>query len=255
MDITQMDINQLRLLLYLLLGLLAALVVGLAYYLSRTSRRGQPARTELSAGQFDLDLSQTVSADKPALQLVRDPTTGRFAVELQGQRYQRLSEIEEPGLRRQVMLAAAEMVDFTGVLGEGEPRLLPAEEAIYWREDLRRAAAASETASFLEKVAREADQPEIAPVTLMGALQRRLRGEGVEPTEILSLAEEIDAIVQRRLGLTRGLEGRTLHLRQGEGDRIVFEFDGAEYSSAEDIPNHTARLLVQDAIREWEETR
>jgi 1,4-alpha-glucan branching enzyme len=35
---------------------------------------------------------------------------------------------------------------------------------------------------------------------------------------------------------------------------VFFTFDGVRYDNVEDIPNTTARQLVQDAIKEWEET-
>ncbi len=35
---------------------------------------------------------------------------------------------------------------------------------------------------------------------------------------------------------------------------VRFQFDGQEYQDASDIPNLTARQLIADAIKEWEET-
>jgi hypothetical protein len=258
MDISQMDITGLRLLLYALVGLLAVTVVGLTFYLSRSARRVRRQREALVRGEFETALFDDEPQERPALRLVEDRTTGRLAVEVMGQRYHRLSEIEDDGLRRRVMLAAAEMVEFTGVLGDVEPKLMPPEEAVHWREDLRRAiprSDADQTAAFLQAAARQAGQEELTPVTLASSLQRALRGTKPDSPEELSLVDEIDQIVQRRLSLTRGLQGRTLHLRRSDGEQIVFEFDGVEYSSIDDIPNHTARLLIQDSIREWEETR
>jgi hypothetical protein len=258
MDISRMDITGLRLLLYALAGLLAVTVVGLAFYLSRSARRVRRQREALVRGEFEAGLFDEEPVEGPALRLVEDQTTGRLAVEVMGKRYHRLSEIEDDGLRRRVMLAAAEMVEFTGVLGDAEPRLLPPDEAVHWREDLRRAISPSDadrTEAFLQAAAEQAGQEALAPVTLVGSLQQALRGSKPDSPEELSLVDEIDQIVQRRLSLTRGLQGRSLHLRRSDGEEIVFEFDGVEYASIDDIPNHTARLLIQDAIREWEETR
>jgi hypothetical protein len=226
----------------------------LAFTLSRGARR-RPAPPR---DPFELEALDAEPGAEPVIRLVREPASDRLAVEVMGARYHRLSDIQDDELRRQVMLAAAEMVDFTGVLDEGEPVVLSPDQAIQWREDLRRALPRREpdaTAEFLDKAARQSEQEGLAPVTLVGALQRALQGKTPDSAETLSLVEEIDQIVQRRLNVTRGLQGRTLKLRAVDAERIVYEFDGAEYGAVDDIPNHTARLLVQDSIREWEETR
>ena len=47
--------------------------------------------------------------------------------------------------------------------------------------------------------------------------------------------------------------GRELHMRADPTGAVHFLFDGQEYQEANDIPNLTARQLIADAIKEWEE--
>lgn len=259
MDISQIDIAHLRLVLYALVGLLVVVVMGLALYLRQSAQKVQQQRRALMASQ---DFFDGVPRPRLSLHLVHDEASGELAVEAQGKRYHRLAEIDDPAVRRQVVAAAAELIQFTGVLGDAPPTPPPPLQALQWREELRQpvpvqptAADADATAEFLRKASRLAEQPGPQRVTLLGSIERRLHGTKQDQPEALSLTQEIDKIIQRRLTMARGLQGRKLHLLQTPEGQVVFEFDGVQYPTADDIPNLTARQLVQDAIREWEETR
>jgi hypothetical protein len=54
--------------------------------------------------------------------------------------------------------------------------------------------------------------------------------------------------------LVPALVGRGMHVQSGPSGQVIFVFEGQEYENLEDVPNLTARQLIQDAIREWDET-
>jgi hypothetical protein len=88
---------------------------------------------------------------------------------------------------------------------------------------------------------------------LASAIQHRLT-KPVDLERPRTFVDEIEAIVQRRLKLIPALQGRGLHVSAGPSGKVLFLFEGQEYASLEDIPNLTARDLVKDSIREWDET-
>jgi hypothetical protein len=90
--------------------------------------------------------------------------------------------------------------------------------------------------------------------SLVRAMQQRLTPKPLEPATPRTFVDEIEDIVQRRIQITPALVGRGLHVRSDSAGKVVFLFDGQEFVSVEDIPNLTARTLVEDAIQEWDQT-
>jgi hypothetical protein len=90
--------------------------------------------------------------------------------------------------------------------------------------------------------------------TVIGAVRQRLTAEPQEPDRPRSFIDEIEEIIQRRIPLIPALVGRGLHVQAGLGGEVLFVFEEQAYENLEDLPNLTARELIQDAIREWDET-
>jgi hypothetical protein len=171
-----------------------------------------------------------------------------------------------------------ELVQFTGALDDGGQGLAPLEKTQTWREDLRqgsqdelkrartlssavrtepRLTPASEEVEeqfldILAEMGQAPGQPERA--SIVDSIQQRLQPKLPESDEPRSFVHDIDDIVQRRIQLIPALQGRGLHVQPGPGGKVLFQFEGQEYESVDGVPNLTARQLIQDAIREWEET-
>ena len=90
--------------------------------------------------------------------------------------------------------------------------------------------------------------------TMIGAVQQRLTPKPQEPDRPRSFIDEIEEIIQRRISLIPALVGRGLYVQSGVGGEVLFVFEGKAYEYLENLPNLTARELIQDAIREWDET-
>jgi hypothetical protein len=209
---------------------------------------------------------------------VRDHVGEPVKVEIAGVKYRSLAEIEDAVLRRQVVDAALELVQFTGVLGPDAAVPAHPVETNHWREDIRErsegelqkirtgpAVPAAEVQlpaadkeveeqflSLLEKMGRTRqvqDRP-----TVVGSIQQRLTARSAGPDQPRSFVTDIEDIVQRRIHLIPALVGRDLHVRLDRSGSVRFVFEGKEYRDLEEIPNLTARQLIKDAIQEWEET-
>jgi hypothetical protein len=277
---TDLSQEQLEQLTYLFLGLVFVTAAVLVVYVALATRR---AKAERSRGQPDeLAIRPEYLVVGQVLSLVRDEPGEALKVEVNRAKYSSLAEVEDPQLRRQIMAAAMELIQFTGVLGQKDLSPAPISRTETWREDLRQesqtelasargaidgesdapvpeqpsvAQPAEVEEQFLGQLA-EMGQPQVQPEkpTVIGAVRQRLAPKPQEPDQPRSFIDEIEDIVQRRIQLIPALVGRDLHVQSGQGGEVIFVFEGQEYENLEAMPNLTARQLIQDAIREWDET-
>jgi len=271
-----LDLQQLGWLFYSLLGLIFVILGILVIYVVFANRR-QRARL---ADEYRVDKSTSqpsLGVAGQVLSLVREETTGGLLVEIEGVRYRRLADIEEPQMRRQVVLAALEIVRFTGVMGQTGIAPSPVEKTQSWREDLRSSSKAELESShsipigkgepssigqaseqveqqFLDLLSRMGDSAPVERPSITGSIQQRLTPKTSEPEEPRTFVHDIDEIIQRRIRLIPALQNRGLHVRLGKDDTVRFVLEGKDYERLEEVPNLTARQLIEDAIQEWEET-
>jgi hypothetical protein len=272
-----LNLQQLETLLFLFIGLIFVTLAALIIYVSVAGRRRKARMTRAYRGD-EAALPPTRGAAGQVLALVREESWAPLEVEIGGKRYRTLAEIDDPQIKLQVMQSAAELVRFTGVLGDETPALAPLERTYSWREDLRessqteldriQAAPAPEglqsrqgsppqevEEQFLSMLA-DMGQPPTKPAkpSLASSLQYAMRPKLPDSDRPPSFVDEIEDIIQRRIPLIPALQGRGLHVRPGPGGSVCFVFEGQEYESLDDLPNLTARELIEDAIQEWDQT-
>jgi hypothetical protein len=273
-----LDLQQLELFFYLLIGLVFITLLGLIIYVVVANRRERRRLAEAYEVER-LAPRPTLQMTGQILSLVRERPASPLQVEVAGHRYRRMTEVQDPLVRRQIVEAAMELIQFTGVLGgEMPPAPAPVDRTYRWREDLRQ-----ESRTELQRIRSEEDTPpgsdreaedvpedveerflhllsemgtDSAPerATLVSALQHRMMPKGLDAEEERTFVDQIDAIIQRRIQLIPALSQRELHVRQAAGGAVHFVFEGKVYENMDDIPNLTARQVVKEAIQEWDET-
>jgi hypothetical protein len=267
--------QQLELLIYLFVGLTLLTLAGLFIYVAVAMRRRQSRLGILPPDAEDLGIRPSFFTVGEVLALVRDRAGEPLQVRIKDAKYKSLAEVQDPRTRRQIVDAAMELIQFTGVLGGGGVALAPVEKTATWREDLRH-----DSDAELERARRSPDgssQPPAAPEEvekrflsllsqmgqapaqsekpdLVSSVQRVLRPKSGDSGAARSFVDDIDEIVQRRIGLVPALAGRGLHIRSDPTGKVFFAFEGQEYQNVEDISNLTARQVLKDAIQEWDET-
>ncbi len=272
-----LDLQQLEGLLFSLVIIVFLIVVALIIYVV-ISNRQQRARLQQVRDAEKLAPRPEHQVTGQILALVRDEPGGALQVEVAGIRYRRLTDIEDPQVRRQVVGAALGLIRFTGAVGEdvGEPSSM--ERTDTWRENLREESRADLARIRTIPVDKEAQpKPVLAPDKveeqflnllaemgqappplerpgIVSSLQQRMMPKSVELERPRTFVDDIDDIIQRRVQLIPALTGRDLSVQLGTGDSVRFVFDGRAYENLEDVPNMTARQLIKDAIQEWEET-
>jgi hypothetical protein len=66
--------------------------------------------------------------------------------------------------------------------------------------------------------------------------------------------EKIDDLVQERLQERPDMAGRHVRLAAGAGLGLRIYVDRRTFEAVDDIPDPEVRALIQDAIREWEDS-
>ncbi len=266
----QFSLDQLKTLLLVVIGAIVVLMTALIIYVMWANRKKPPSSFD-KARQSE----SALSASTRPLSLVRDTAGGPLQVEVGGVRYRTLAEVQDVESKRQIVVAAMELVRFTGVLGRNVQEPVPMDKTYHWREDLRqesqedlkqiRGAAAGQPDAarppakaaieeqFLSMLAEMGQASPLEKPGLISSLQHRLAPKGIEERPS-TFVDDIEEILQRRMQLIPAFHGRDLHVRADPSGVVHFQFDGQEYQSASDIPNMTARQLIADATKEWEET-
>jgi hypothetical protein len=278
---TDLSQEQLEQLFYLFLGLVFVTAAVLVVYVALASRR---AKADRRRGQPDDQVA--IRPERlvvgQVLSLVRDEPGAALQVEVDGTKYSSLAEVKDPQVRRQIMAAAMELIQFTGVLGQKDLSPAPISKTETWREDLRKesqtelksvggaigdvpeapgreqppavrpAKAGEEFLGLLAEMGKSQAQAE--KPTMIGDVRQRLAPKSQEPDRPRTFVDEIEEIIQRRIPLIPALVGRGMHVQSGPSGQVIFVFEGQEYETLEEVPNLTARHLIQDAIREWDET-
>jgi hypothetical protein len=272
-----LELEQVETLLFLVIGLIFVTLAALIFYVIVAGRRRKARMTRAYRGD-EAGLRPIRGAVGQVLALVREESWAPLEVEIGGKRYRSLAEIDDPQIKLRVMQSAAELIRFTGVLGDEALAPAPLESTYSWREDLREGSQ-GELDRIQATPAPEGLQPQQAPApeeveeqflnmleemgqspttpakpSLASSLQYALTPKLPDSDRTPSFVDEIEGIVQRRIPLIPALQGRGLHVRPGPGGSVCFSFEGHEYESLDDLPNLTARQLIEDAIQEWDQT-
>jgi hypothetical protein len=71
---------------------------------------------------------------------------------------------------------------------------------------------------------------------------------------MLSLVEQVDAILQRHLLADPELAGHKIHLVQNANGGLIIDVDGKRYERPRDIENPQIQMMIKRALKEWEST-
>jgi hypothetical protein len=276
----QIELQALERLVTIAAALVVVIVVVLIIYIV-VARRQERAREVRLYDPEDIVVRPSFLVAGQVLSLVRDEPGEPLQVEIEGVKYRRLADVEDSKARRQIVDAALELIQFTGVLGKEELQLAPLPETETLREDMR---ASSKVDLELAHDAAESynvrpvvqDRPKPSPEiedqflsmlsemgqapsepgkpNLVDSIQQTVQPRPAASGQPRTFVDDIEDIVQRRIQLIPALIGRGLHVKSGLGGKVIFAFEGQEYQSVDKVPNLTARQVIKDAIQEWDET-
>ncbi len=202
------------------------------------------------------------------MRVLRDLADGSLVIEIDGRKYRDLAEITDGQVGRRFLGNAQALARFAR-LGEIQvpdswmaPR--PAPTAF---PDQPSAPATSDSAGWqsatlppppgpLPSVMRSRPSAEAED---MGSTRRGgLFGVGAkpekkeEPAAPLSIADQIEELLQYRLTLTPALSQRSIHIRPSPDGGVRIEVDGVFYEGVSNVVDANIREFIQATIREWE---
>ncbi|MCB9422652.1 MAG: hypothetical protein H6667_22810 [Ardenticatenaceae bacterium] len=187
----------------------------------------------------------------------RVPPLGKLEVEVDGQRYQKLSDITDEKARRVLLAAIGEMIDFAGnyqvlvdagvapSIGSAKRTEPPLEQ---------------QQAEFLARLEKERDAvkgtlPPRPPLAVLGGAklsEEALAAQEAARKRPLSVAEQIDEILQKHVATSPDMAERAIHLVQNPAGGILIEVDGKKYGKPADIPEPAIQELIKRAVKEWD---
>jgi hypothetical protein len=223
------------------------------------------------------------------VRLLRDRITGALVVEVEGEKYRRLSEIKDGQVGRRVLQAAADLVRFTEVVqsqsrarttqlssppaADSPPATLapaPSTLALKVAPTLEKEPPAPRTPAppsvereFLESLRQqrqpeqeEIKKPSVSPLEFFrrGFAARRSTGVQSAAPPPRSFVEEIEDILQHFVRTYPSFIGKEVHVGTAPNGGIHIQVENEYYDTPDDIPDPEIRGVIKAAIQEWEKS-
>jgi hypothetical protein len=192
------------------------------------------------------------------MRVLRIPPMGKLVISFNNQRYASIDEISEANIRQLFKTAIGELITFAGgyqkLVDAGVAPPLSALQSVVGRS----LSEAEEAEQFIDRLEREKEELKSAgpksPPTLLANMRRRPATSQTSANKMLSLVEQVDAILQRHLLTDPELAGRKIHLVQDAKGGLIIDVDGKRYERPRDIENPQIQMMIKQALKEWEST-
>ena len=175
------------------------------------------------------------------LRLFRDISDGTLIVEISGRRFTSLAELRSAALERRFLRVLEEMQRFSE-----PPRLVP-------RAALSSADEVEGTPA--DGFAEDDELPSLALGSMFRQMRRAAMGQAPPPSEpppALSIAEEIEALLQEKLTTLPAFRERTIHVTSAPAGGVLIQVDERFYEGVDEIQEEDVRLLLQEVVAEWQ---
>jgi hypothetical protein len=195
------------------------------------------------------------------MRVLRAGTLGELVIEVEGNLYRRLVDIQDGAVGRRVLLTIQELNEFAGSHArrplpemqrvaaataqstQGEPDLTPPQQAFL---------------ADLQQTQVEEAPPEPKPNLVsywrkgLRRSERQAAAEAAEQ-EPKSFVDEIEGLLQERLARWPDMLGRSIHFKSTPTGELRIDVDGSWYETVDAVPDAEVRGLLQAAIKAWEQ--
>jgi len=215
-------------------------IANMARAASTPAAGSAPASGYAPTGLFSTSDGEMVEV----MRVLRDLADGRLVVEIGGKRYWSLAEISDPQVRRRFMGNAQALAQFAQVAASLTSSQPTGSEAVAQPLPPVQPVTYSPPSPPIEYPAFKAvSTPET--VVPSGDVQE-------QPPVPKSIADEIEELIQLRLGMAPALMYRSIHIRPAASGGIRVEVDGKYFESVADVTDPEVTAFIQSVIREWE---
>jgi hypothetical protein len=169
------------------------------------------------------------------MRVIRDERTGQVLVEVGGQRYAHLREIDDAQVGRRILWAIADLLRFTGGMAANPQAVRNAAQQMAQDEHIfaQGAAPAPGTSSAQEPL-------QTTPTTGSRYSMVEFFRRGLEAPPIAPLPRPVPLPY-------------AVHVVTGPDERLQIHVGQDVYGSSDEVPDLEARELIQAAVKEWEE--
>lgn len=194
------------------------------------------------------------------MRVLRVPPLGKLVVEVSGQRFQALAEVNHAKAEQRLLAAIGELITFAGgyqaLVDAGvAPPLMPSKptqtpEATNPENDNltpQQARFLADLQAQRDALRREPPPPQLNVTALAAPAALPTR-----PAGATTLADQIDAILQKHLAAEPEMAARTIRLRDNPSGGLRIEIDGHFYDRPREIPELAIQRLIKKALKEWE---
>ena len=214
------------------------------------------------------------------MRVLRVPPMGKLVIEANEERYASLAEVSNPKIRQRILAAIGELVDFSGgysVLEDAGivPQLTsPPPKQAEEPETPASTGQLRQREAFLteleQQVEDEKNKPQkkgrsggmFSPTTSVTDAQPMVEitesGE-VKPAAAapkqLSIAEQIDLILQKHIETNPAMANRGIRLEQSPTGGLQILADGRSYEKPADIEDKDVQGVIKAAVKEWNATQ
>jgi hypothetical protein len=211
----------------------------------------------------DMEDSDDMPAPPDSIELLRvwrDLSDGSLIIEIGGQRFTSVSELQGAKLDRRFMNVVRDLTAMLRAAASAPPPASPQPAAQPPQP------APAEATGKPDKPAKKSappladgELPSMAPGTMFKQMGRVAMGHKPDPIEeapVLSIPDQIEQVLQKHLADLPEYAERSIHVRPSPfGGGVRIEVDGQFFEGVGDVADDEVRALIQDAVREWEKSQ
>jgi hypothetical protein len=182
------------------------------------------------------------------MRILRDLADGSLLVEIDGQRYRRLTDIADAQVGRRFIGNAQALARFA--------RLDDVRVPDEWGElpgAVEARAAAPPSSPPSPEAVRQPPSRTLTSSRKQSVASSSKPGSNEDAeAPALSMVEQIEELLQFRLTATPDLAQRSIHVRSALDGGVRIEVDGSYFEGVGEVPDARVREFIQSIIREWE---
>lgn len=203
------------------------------------------------------------------MRVLRIPPLGKLVVEVSGQRFEMLSEINHAKVEQRLLAAIGELVVFAGgyqaLVDAGaapamaapvaarpvvvETAVPPSPEPPAEQPPL-----SAEQARFLAELEAQRDALKNQSSARQPSVLRPVPPSipPAAPVPQVNLVAQIDEILQKHLAAEPEMAARRVHLRENPSGGLRIEVDGRFYDRPREVPDPNIQHIIKKALKDWE---
>lgn len=183
------------------------------------------------------------------MRVIRVPPRGKLVVQIGGERFEQLNEVQNEAVGRRVMAAIGELVVFANgyqrlvSAGVAPPISAGSESPDGYAESLE-----ERQAAFMASLEKQRQLDLLTPATEPAVTE----SDEEDESEPLSIVEQINPLLQKYIAADPELIGRNINLENEPTGGLLIKVDGRLYERPEQIEDANVRKALADALREWD---